>query len=122
MRTRDVLRALRGGGCLLAGALLTVQPGSTGISRSVDQIKGASERPLPSPPSRPVERGTSVWVPDRFVPFPFERGGVFVPGHWELGVGDGRVMVPPVTVERPDAGTVQTLPGGVRALDGPQAP
>lgn len=111
-----MLRELTVAGGLLAAALVAIDLGPPTPSRNADRIRSSAERPVPTLPQRPAPPGAGVWVPDRFVPYPGEHSGVFVPGHWELPVGDGRVQVPPAAVERPDAGGVTTLPGGVRTL------
>jgi len=110
-------------GCLLAGALVAIDLGPATPSRNAERIRSSAERPLPTLPQRSPAPGTGVWVPDQFVPYPGERTGVFVPGHWELPIGDGLVQVPPAAVNRPDSGGMVILPGGPRRLpEGVQGP
>lgn len=101
--------------------LLTVSPMmevaflQSSTSRAVDQIDASSMRGVPTPPpTAPPDRSGMIWVPDRSVTIPGQRGLADVPGHWDVPIPEsgGRVQVPALNGARPRSGTLGTPPSG----------
>ena len=106
-------RLLRVSGFLFAGALLTI-PAGAGAQNPLERAKALALRPVPSVPQRELPSSDMVWVPDRYVRIPGERGETRVPAHWERRISANEFQVPPLVLENPAAGTSRAVPHGVR--------
>ncbi len=97
-----------------AALLVLILAGGTPMSRALDQLEGATMRPVPVAPQRTTPRPEMIWVPDRYIQMPGAADTVHVPAHWERPLSPGEFHVPPLLVCEPATGACQLSPAGVR--------